>query len=468
MSANHSLNRRQFLRLGAGGLAAAGTLLGSLPARAAGRGPNFVIFLTDDQGIGDIGCFGASDLPTPNLDALAASGVRLTNWYSASPVCSPSRAALLTGRYPQRTGVSRILGAGRSTPGLYGDEVTLARALRDRGYRTGVFGKWHLGAAPESRPNSQGFDEFYGFLAGCIDYYSHVMYWEIGSGTNPLHDLWRNGEEVWENGTYFTDIVTRESSRFIRENADRPFFLYVAYNSPHYPMHAPKEYFDRFSHLDTERRQQAAMVATVDDSVGRIMGLLEELGLKNNTVVYFQSDNGATIEKRCLLDGSDRFYHGGSNQPYRGWKGGLCEGGLRTPAFLSWPGNLPAGVSCNGMGGAIDVLPTLLALAGAEPPRDRVVDGLNVLPMLRDGKPSPHERLFWELGDQVALREGNWKLILNGKESFEKDPPMPPEFLADLAADPQEERNLAAEKPAILERLKATALGLKKDVETRR
>ncbi|MFH1069466.1 MAG: sulfatase-like hydrolase/transferase, partial [Candidatus Glassbacteria bacterium] len=406
--------------------------------------------------------------PTPNLDRLAGRGVRFTNWYSASPVCSPSRAALLTGRYPQRTGVSRILGAGRNSPGLYEDEVTIARALKKLRYRTGLFGKWHLGSSAESRPGSQGFDDWYGFLAGCIDYYSHIMYWEMGAGIYPVHDLWKNDVEVWENGTYFTDIITRESRRFIRENSRWPFLLYVAYNAPHYPMHAPQKYFDRFKHLDPHRRNQAAMVASVDDSIGEIMAELTGQGLLEDTVIFFQSDNGATIEKRCLLDNSGEFYHGGSNDEFRGWKGGLCEGGIRMPAILSWPGHLPEGAVCTELGCAIDILPTFLGIAGAALPAGKIIDGRDILPMARGEVKSPHERIFWQYGDQLAVHEGDWKLILQGKESFEDEPVLPTVFLANLRDDPDESENLAQRHAGVADRLTGLCRQWKEDMETRR
>ena len=468
MSAREKLNRRDFFRLGAGGLAYAGALLKNTDASASGNRPNFIIFYTDDQGFGDLGCFGATDIRTPNMDSLAESGVRFTNWYSSSPVCSPSRASLLTGRYPQRTGVNRILRANRNCPGLYADEITIAKTLKGLGYRTGVFGKWHMGSAPESRPNAQGFDEFYGFLAGCVDYYSHIMYWEMGIGIYPLHDLWKNEQEVWENGTYMTDIITRESVRFIHENQSEPFFLYVAYNSPHYPMHAPREYFERYSHLEPHRRQQAAMIATVDDSMGRIMAALEAAGLTENTVVFFQSDNGATIEKRCLHDGSGQPYHGGSNAPYSGWKGSLFEGGIHMPAILSWPSVIPAGKTCNQLGCAIDILPTFLKIAGAEAPGGRVIDGYDILPMTLGKGNSPHETLYWQIREQLALRRGKWKLILDGRYSFEKQETDPKVFLADLEADPEEKNNLRESHPELTGRLTELCYKMKEDVNSRK
>lgn len=457
---SHGISRRDLLGVSTFLAAAARSSIGTAAGQPGAMPPSFIIFCTDDQGIGDLGVYGAADIPTPNLDALAASGVRFTNWYSASPVCSPSRAALLTGRYPARTGVERILPSARNTSGLFRSEVTIAKALQGIGYRTGVFGKWHLGSSSESRPNAQGFDEFYGFHAGCIDYYSHIMYWEQPA----QHDLWHNDSEVWENGTYFTDIITRESLRFLSENRSRPFFLYVAYNAPHYPLHAPREYMERFAHLERHRQLQAAMVATVDDSVGRILTQLRKLGLTENTMVFFQSDNGATIEKRELLDGSGEFFHGGSNAPYRGFKGGLYEGGIRMPAVLSWPGSLPAGRVVNGIGCAIDVLPTFLAAAGAKPPAGKVIDGKNVLPMARGEAPSPHESLFWKYGTQVALRRGSWKVILKGKESFEENAHLPAIFLANLEKDPNEMRNLAAEQPEILQQMTTLARKMEQDV----
>lgn len=441
-----------------------GPLFGADKPSMAQHSPNFIIFYTDDQGIGDLSTYGAADIPTPNLDGLASSGVRFTHWYSASPVCSPSRAALLTGRYPQRTGVNRILQSARHTQGLFADEVTLAKVLQGLGYRTAAFGKWHLGSSAESRPNAQGFNEFYGFHSGCIDYYSHIMYWE----QPPLHDLWHNDAEVWENGTYFTDIITRESLRFLNENYSRPFFLYVAYNAPHYPLHAPLEYMKRFSHLERHRQLQAAMVATVDHSLGVILARLRELGLEQNTVLFFQSDNGATIEKRCLLDGTGEFYHGGSNAPFRGYKGGLYEGGIRMPALLSWPGHLPSGRVVNELGCAIDIFPTFLKITGTDLPVGRIFDGKDIFSMALGKAPSPHENLFWKNGSQVALLQGHWKLILNGKESFEENPLLPEIFLADLETDPQEIHNQATAQPELLQRMISLAREMERDVEKRR
>ena len=399
---------------------------------------------------------------------LPSVGLRFSNWYSSSPVCSPSRASLLTGRYPQRTGVSRILRAHRDSPGLYEDEVTIAKALQVEGYRTGCFGKWHLGSSMESRPNQQGFEEFRGFLAGCVDYYSHIMYWEMGAGVYPVHDLWHNNEEIWENGTYMTDIITRESSHFINEHAEEPFFLYVSYSSPHYPMHGPREFWERYSHLESHRQQQAAMVSTVDESIGKIMATLEAKGLIDDTVIYFQSDNGATIEERCLLDDSGELYHGGSNDGYRGWKGGLFEGGIHMPAIISAPGyGVPEGKVCDEVGCAIDILPTFLGLAKVELPQEKPIDGSDIMPMVKEGADTPHEMLFWLIGKQLAVRSGKWKLTLNVKESFEDCPECPDVFLVDLEKDPEEKVNLSDSEPELTKKLTAILKKWNEEVNTK-
>jgi arylsulfatase A-like enzyme len=426
------LSRRRFL-LGSGAAA-----IGA----AAARPPNVIIIYTDDQGYGDLGCYGARDVQTPHLDALAASGVRFTNMYSAAPVCSPSRAALLTGRYPIRCGVPNIVESAANVVGLKAGEITLAEVLRQRGYRTGIAGKWHLGSAAESRPNAQGFDEFFGFHSGCVDYYSHIFYW--GGGRDPFHDLWRNQTEVWEDGRYLTELITRDALRFVRQHRARPFFLYVAYNAPHYPMHAPQRYIDRFPGLDRERQVHAAMIAAVDDGVGEIIGLVKKLGLTNDTIVYFQSDNGATIETRAG--------RGGRNTPLRGFKFSLFEGGIRMPALLSWPGRIPPGRVVHEPAIAMDIFVTVAGAAGARPPADRKIDGLDILPTVVKSGPSPHSTLFWAQGEQTAARRGNFKLIQNGilgpgpQNRLQGDDTV---FLADLAADPQETTNLRRKHPQV-------------------
>jgi len=327
--------------------------------------PNFVIFLTDDQGYGDLSCMGCTEFETPNLDRLAAEGVRFTEWYSNAPVCSPSRASLLTGRYPGRAGVRGILAGHRGVSGLPPSVPTLASALRDLGYRTAMSGKWHLGVAEPSRPHRHGFDDWFGFLAGCIDYYSHIFYWGMnrgGPGNTPTHDLWDNNREIWRNGEYFTDLVTARAVRQVREAAgdDRPFFLFVAYNAPHYPMHAPARYLDRFPRLAPDRRIMAAMLSAMDDGVGAVVEELERQDLHENTCIFFTSDNGPSRETRNWLDGRQDPYYGGCAGALKGHKSSLYEGGIRMPALMSWPARIPAGRVVDGPAASMDIFPALI------------------------------------------------------------------------------------------------------------
>jgi len=418
------------------------------------RRPNFIVIYTDDQGYGDLGCYGAKDLKTPNLDALAKAGVRFTNWYSNSPVCSPSRASLMTGCYPQKVGVPQILGGKRSTPGLSADHATIARALKPLGYRTGIIGKWHLGVAEEHRPNAHGFDEFFGFLAGCADYYSHIYYWGERKGENAVHDLWHNDREVWHNGRYLTELITEKAVEFINRHSGAPFLLYVPYNAPHFPLHAPKEYLDRFPDLPPDRRIMAAMIAAVDDGVGAIVKALRRTGRYENTVIFFSSDNGPSDESRNRLDGSEDPYYGGTAGILRGHKASLFDGGIRMPAILSWPDRIPAGQVCHEVGAMMDIFPTLMEIAGAEIPSDR--DGSSILSMVTQSAPSPHKQLFWEYNGQLAVRQGKWKLVLHGKLDFDRAQP-DEVHLSDLDADPGERVNLKDREPDLVAELTRAA-----------
>ena len=425
---------------------------------------SFVVILSDDQAACDLGCLGATDLRTPHFDRLAASGAILRSWYSNSPVCSPSRASLLTGRYPGNAGVRAILRGHRTASGLPAEVPTIASALRPFGYRTALYGKWHLGVREGSRPHDRGFDEWFGFLAGCVDYYSHIFYFDMDSGRDPTHDLWEDGREVWRNGEYFTNLVTERAVAFIRRAARDgvPFFLYVPYSAPHYPMHAPREYLDRFPDLADDRRITAAMIAAMDDGVGAILDELERAGLREDTAVFFQSDNGPSRETRNWLNGRTEPYYGGGSCSLKGHKFSLFEGGIRSPALFSWPARVRAGSDVREFGLAMDIFPTLLAAAGGAP-GDYELDGLDVLPMLTAGAPSPHREVFWEMGRQTAIRRGNWKLVLNG-QVIESDrtqrpigQPQPAVFLADLDADPGETRDLSGERSDMVRELRAAA-----------
>ena len=313
------------------------------------RRPNFVVFMTDDQGYGDLSCMGNTDFRTPNIDAVAEQGARFTNWYSGSPVCSPSRASLLTGRYPGNAGVRAILAGHRKATGLTPQAPTIAAAVKELGYQTAIVGKWHLGLQEQSRPNQNGFDYFYGFMAGCIDYYSHIFYWSMADGkTDPTHDLWENDHEFYDNGKYFTEMVTDKAVEKIRQmnREEEPFFLYVAYNAPHYPMHAPRKYLDRFPELPADRRIMAAMLSAVDDGVGQIVDELKRQGILEDTVIFFQSDNGPSRESRNWMDGRGDPYYGGKPGGLKGHKFSLFEGGIRVPGIFCWPGHIPGGPPC--------------------------------------------------------------------------------------------------------------------------
>lgn len=403
--------------------------------------PNVITILTDDQGYGDLSCMGATDFRTPHLDAMANSGVRFTDWYANGPVCSPTRASLMSGRYPGHAGVRSILKGHRRATGLFSEVPTLPSLLKEQGYQTAMFGKWHLGLADGCRPNDHGFDKFVGFLAGCIDFYSHIFYWD--RSIHPLHDLWHNREEVWRNGEYMTELITRETVKYIREKAqqDEPFYIYVAYNAPHYPMHAPEEYMDRFAHLPWDRQVMAAMLSCVDDGVGAIRAELERQGVLDNTIITFQSDNGPSREPRNWLDGTEDPYYGGTPGSFRGHKFSLFEGGIRVPGIISYPAKIPAGQVSATPGASMDILPTVLEAAGGNP-QNHEFDGVSLLSHLQGDEPAPERDLFFEQSEQTALRRGQWKLTLNGRPE-EGAPAEAETFLADLEADPGERTNLA-------------------------
>ena len=428
--------------------------------------PNMIIILTDDQGYGDLSCMGSTDFRTPHIDSLAREGARCTNWYSGSPVCSPSRASLLTGCYPGHAGVRAILAGHRRATGLTAEVPTIATAVKELGYQTAAVGKWHLGLKEESRPLSNGFDYFYGFMAGCLDYYSHIFYWSMADGkTDPTHDLWEGNEEIYDNGRYLTEMISEKAVEKIREmNAeDKPFLLYVAYNAPHYPMHAPQKYLDRFKELPWDRRIMAAMISAVDDGVGQIRDELERLGIDRDTLIYFQSDNGPSRESRNWLDGRGDPYYGGTPGGLKGHKFSLYEGGIRVPGIFCWPGSIPAGQVIDEPCAAMDVFPTLLKIAGGDPGK-YTLDGMDVLGVLTEGEKTPHDVIYWEMEGQTALRRGDYKLVLIGR-LVEEEAPREPVFLADLSKDPGETVNLAEKLPELTEALTGEALAWREKLE---
>ena len=440
------------------------TFLGAMAASAIAQvsaprpRPNFIIICTDDQGIGDLGCYGATDVRTPNMDRLAAEGARFTDWYSNSPVCSPSRASLLTGKYPQHTGIVDVL-ESRATfdiPGLRRGETSLPGELRKLGYRTALVGKWHLGSARDSRPMSQGFDEFFGFYSGWIDGLSH-RYYKLGTQQSQIfHDLWYNDSEVWHDPEYHTDLFSKTATEWIaKQQRSRPFLLYLAYGAPHYPMIAPKRCLDRFpTSMDRDRRMHAAMLAAVDDGVGRVLEELKRTGADRNTVIFFQSDNGATQEERA--DHRARPYKGGSNAPFRGYKMGLFEGGIRMPAMMRWPGVIKPGTLVREPGIAMDIAPTFLKWAGGAMPGG--IDGCDVSDMATAGAASPHEAIYWGYKNQRAVRRGAWKLIEN-PPSFAGEPVSDKLWLSNLADDPGEKRNWTGDRPEVVRELSGLLAG---------
>ncbi len=427
---------------------AAFALPGTISSLAqAKRCPNVILIFTDDQGSIDINTYGAKDLITPNLDRLASEGTRFTQFYAAAPVCSPSRAALMTGRYPQRAELAGNTSSKKGNPGMPSRQITIAEMMKKAGYATGHVGKWHLGYTPDTMPNNQGYDYSFGHMGGCIDNYSHYFYW---SGPN-VHDLWRNGEEVWYDGEFFGDLMVDECKQFISAHQDEPFFLYWAINFPHYPLQGTSRWREEYDDLEYPRSDYAAFVSTMDEMVGRVLDHLEEQGLEEDTLIIFQSDHGHSTETRTGGGG-------GNAGPYRGAKFSLFEGGIRVPAIIRYPGVVPAGAVRDQLATACDWYPTILDLCGIEPAKHKI-DGQTIVPVIRssDGK-SPHDVFHWETGkNQWAVRKGDWKLIGNPRDTSNKAEITEADklFLVNLDEDISEMTNIAAQYPKKVEELKA-------------
>ncbi|MCC6485021.1 MAG: sulfatase-like hydrolase/transferase [Armatimonadetes bacterium] len=408
--------------------------------------PNIIVIYCDDLGYGELGCTGSEYGQTPHIDALAARGVRFTNWYSNSPVCSPSRASLMTGRYPQKAGVREILGGRRgAVEGLMGDQTTLATALKRLGYQTALVGKWHLGTRPDCLPEAHGFDDVFGFRSGALDYFSHVFYWDEH---RLIHDLYENGKEVWRNGEYMTDILTERAVEVVR-TATSPFFLYLAYNAPHWPLHAPAKYLDRFKNVPPAERIMAAMISAVDDGVGAVVEALREKAELENTLLFFSSDNGPSNEFFNWMDGSTEAFTGSSAGIYKGCKASLFDGGIHMPAIFSWPSRIPLGRLSEEVCAMMDVFPTCIEAAGGSVPD---VDGRSLMGVLTSDASSPHDTLFWEYHGQFAARQGPWKLVLNGLLDFDRQS-ADAVHLSNIVEDPSEKINLAGQYPEIVKDL---------------
>lgn len=441
------------------GLAGPGLLCGA--GRAVDR-PNIVVIVADDLGYGEAGCFGGTEIPTPHLDALAARGVRFSSAYVTAPLCAPSRAAMLTGRYQTRFGHEfNPVGAVNAEPsvGLPSGVRTLGDHLRQAGYATALVGKWHLGGTARYHPNRRGFDEFFGFLHeghsfapypgdGHVSWLRRMRLPDGGLGRWSSPD----GRVVWtthmghrepdydadnpvlrasqpvDERENLTDAFTREAGSFVARHRGQPFYLHLAYNAVHSPMQGADGYMERFAHItDMHRRIFAAMLAQLDEGVGRVLARIRAEGLEDRTMVVFLSDNGGATRELTSR-----------NTPWRGEKGQLLEGGIRVPMLMAWPGHVPAGRVEAAMVSALDIVPTALAAAGVPAPAE--LDGVNLLPGLKGATDQPfHAELYWRMGRQAALRAGDWKIVRDRATGSWQ--------LYHLSADPGEARDLAGTDP---------------------
>ncbi len=451
-----NLNRRSFLkyvnRMVIAIVCSGYVSLYAAPSKADSRKPNVVIFFTDDQGTLDANCYGSKDLCTPTMDKLARTGVLFTQAY-AHQVCCPARAMLMTGRHPQRANVNFwTQGDAKEEQGrnMFREEITLAEALRDSGYRTALFGKWHLGAHFDHGPTEQGFEEFFGIRGGFIDNYNH--YFLHGNG---YHDLYEGKKEVFARGKYFPDLITERALQYIDKNKDVPFFMYVAFNIPHYPEQADKRFDERYQDMKMPRQSYAKMISTTDDRMGRIMNRLDHHGITQNTIVVFMSDNGHSAETTKirgknhtsgLAEGTNYGANGGGGNTgkWRGQKGTFFEGGLRVPAIISYPVELPQGVVRNQAITAMDWMPTILDLCEIALP-DIKLDGESLLSVIKsETAESPHTVLHWHWGKRWAVREGHWKLVGHLNEG---------QFLGNLSDPQPEKKNYLKEEPIVVKRL---------------
>jgi arylsulfatase A-like enzyme len=430
--------------------------------------PNIILLLADDLGSGELGFQGNPQIPTPHIDSIASNGVKFTQAYVTAPNCSPSRAGLLTGRIPTRFGYEfNPIGARNEDPwtGLPHKETTLAEWLHNQGHTTGLIGKWHLGGAADYHPMRHGFDEFFGFTheghyflpppwkgattmlrrkvlpggkrgrweSDSLIYTSHMGHNEPDYDAN--NPIIRGGQPVVEP-EYLTDAFTRESIDFINRHADKPFFLYVAYNAVHSPLQGADAYMKKFSHIeDMHRRIFAAMLANLDESVGSILNTVRKNNLEEKTLIIFLSDNGGPTRELTS-----------SNLPFRGEKGQMYEGGIRVPMAMQWTGTLPAGSIFNGLTSSLDLFATIGSFFESNLPK---MDGVNLMPYLLEKKSSdPHETLFWRQGKRTALRSGEWKLV-NMRGPIDS----PAWELYNIASDPTESENLASKQPIQMQQL---------------
>jgi arylsulfatase A-like enzyme len=396
--------------------------------------PNIILIMADDLGYGDLGCYGSQRINTPEIDKLAAEGLRFTDFHSNGSVCSPTRAALLTGRYQQRSGMEGVVYASGETrhTGMDVNEVTMADYLKKAGYKTGMVGKWHLGYRIDYNPVYQGFDLFRGYVSGNVDYHSHV-------DNSGVPDWWYNLEKVEEEG-YVTDLITQHALDFIHENQNDPFFLYVAHEAPHVPFQGRNDKADRFPGVDFDyqgsvkdkERAFKEMIEVMDEGVGRIIGKLKELNLEKNTLVVFCSDNGG------LKDYAD-------NGSLHGYKGSLWEGGHRVPAIAYWPGNIKPGVVSNETVLSMDFFPTFVNLSKSQLDPGVEFDGQDLTQLLLGEENLQERTVFWRYRNQKVARNSKWKLLVDRDSTF----------LFDLNRDIAEQANLINIQPAKATQLKA-------------
>ena len=404
--------------------------------------PHVVYIVADDLGWKDAGFQGSPDIRTPHLDRLAADAARLKSFY-VQPMCTPTRAALMTGRYPFRYGLQTIVIPSKGTYGLSTDEVTLPQVLGDAGYRTAMIGKWHLGHADRKYwPRQRGFDYHYGAVLGEIDYFTRAAHGVV--------DWQRDNETVHEEG-YVTQLLGADAVRLIRDHDPaKPLFLYLAFTAPHSPYQAPDNYLQKYAHIaDETRRAYAGQITCMDDEIGKVIEALEKKGMRENTLVVFHSDNGGTRDTRLTGESAVKSVPC-DNGPLRGGKGQLYEGGTLVPAFINWPGKVPAG-DVTSILHVTDMLPTLAALAGASTAKCKPLDGIDVWPAITKGVPSGRNEVVYNVEPfRAAIRQGDWKLVWRAVLPSSVE-------LYHLAEDPFEKTNVAEANPDITARLKARA-----------
>ncbi|MCZ6671783.1 MAG: sulfatase-like hydrolase/transferase [Verrucomicrobia bacterium] len=443
----------------------------SATSLSAKEQPNVVIFFTDDQGTLDVNCYGSNDLITPNLDKLAETGVRFTQAY-AHTVCCPSRAALLTGRHPQRGGVTNWMQGDRNgtdthLANMLASEITIAETLKKAGYKTALFGKWHLGAKVGHGPLDQGFDHHFGHLSGFIDNYRH--YFLHGNG---YHDLYNDNEEIFRREEYYPDMIIEHAVEYIGEHSDAPFFVMVAFNLPHYPEQPIGKFKDTYSYMDMPRQSYARVVSTVDEHIGRVLKKLDATGVRDDTIIIFMSDNGHSTEnnKGIIVENHTSGYPlghyysanggGGNTGKWIGNKGTFLEGGLRVPAIISYPEKLPSGEVRDQAVTVMDWFPTILDLIGLSAP-DIEFDGHSMMPVIRDpNAPSAHDVLHWGWQGNWAVREGDWKFI----SKVNRNTGEAKLSLHNLADPKPEFKDYAKERPKLVTRLNTLHENWLKDV----